>query len=193
MAAHSRDRSAVHGGCSLAAAARRTAALVEMLKASASTKWAKFGPTWQKKFLLDATGDDEKRSWLDTRAKPFGIGCKACQAAGLSSRLANYKVNTVAGMQKVNSEKHHKSSSHRSACVFFLPDYVSASGVAGPAAPAAAEFEELFDNVEAGQFTCQSRRQSKMTSWLAEAVRGLDQDAVQRPLLCTAMKGQVEF
>ena len=46
--------------------------------------------------------------------------------------------------------------------------------MAGPAAPAVAEFEELFDNVEAGQATCQSRRQFEMTSWLAEAVKALD-------------------
>ena len=145
-----------------------------MLKTSASAKWAKLGPTWQKKLLLDATGDAEKGSWLEMRAKPFGIGCKACHAAGLSSRLANYQVNTVSGLQKVNSAKHHKSPSHESACAFCLSGCVSASVVVGPAAPAVAEFEELFDSVEAGQATCQSRSQSKMTSWLAEAVKALD-------------------
>ena len=89
-----------------------------MLKTSASAKWAKLGPTWQKKLLLDATGDAEKGSRLEMRAKPFGIGCKACHAAGLSSRLANYQVNTASGLQKVNSAKHHKSPSHQSACAF---------------------------------------------------------------------------
>ena len=57
----------------------------------------------------------------------------------------------MSGLQKVNSAKHHKSPSYQSACAFFLSGCVSASGVAGPAAPAVAGFEELLTMLKQGR------------------------------------------
>ena len=143
----------------------------------AAAKWKRLGVSWQDKFLLDPS-DAAQGSWLQVQSKPFGVGCKACHAAGVGSRLAKYQVNTTGGLQHVNFAKHPKSKSHKSACRFLLGDSAACGQVADPAAPTADEFGALLDNIAAGQATLDSRRRKNMTWCLAEAVKAMDQETV---------------
>jgi len=63
-------------------------------------------------------------TWLDTCAKPWGVGCKVCNQSMSVSIFANYEVTKPTQMQKINFQKHQKTKAHLGA----VRDYLHRTG-----------------------------------------------------------------
>ncbi|CAE7244095.1 haeIIM [Symbiodinium sp. CCMP2592] len=136
----------------------------------AQLKWARLRSKWQQACKLPGHG-----TWLDVKLAPWGVGCKACKAAGLTGSLAQYGVRTTAGLQMQNFLKHQKSASHKEA----VSQFVGGSSSTAVGAPPPQSFQALIDESSAGRPPgCRKNRQ--MTFCLAEAAKALDQDFVAK-------------
>ena len=133
-------------------------------------KWERLRSKWESEFtILPGRG-----SWLDEKKTPWGVGCKVCNAAGLTGSLAQYKCNTTRALQKQNFLKHQKSKSHKAA----VQEFVGGAATGPVAAPPVQCFEDLAKDIKSGE-SARSRKRRQMTYCLAEAIKARDQDFIR--------------
>ena len=172
-----------------------------------SSKWAALGLKWGSQFPISRF-QSELGTWLDTRAKPWGVGCKVCNQNRLVSIFANYEVTKPSQMQKINFQKHQKTKAHLGAVRDYLHRTGGCSGQSGwsghsPAnpsseggclgppstlAPSCQEFSDFIGKF--GKSTTLTRKELKMAWCLAEGVKVLDQRAIQSASLIALMRDE---
>ena len=152
-----------------------SASIGKFHKASVANKWARLGPTWQKRYPI-STERPELGSWLHFDGN--GVGCRCCAVAGVSKRssFAHYGVNTCAAMQECNLLKHSNNKRHQAAVQAFLSGQGHPGAVVGSlTAPPKAEYDKLCDAILKGEATCRNAKECKMTWTVAEAIKSEDQ------------------
>ena len=127
-----------------------------------SSKWAALGLKWGSQFPISSF-QPELGTWLDTRAKPWGVGCKVCNQNRLVSIFANYEVTKPSQMQKINFQKHQKTKAHLGAVRDYLHRTGGCSGQS--AGPATVAWAASAQQIQAAKVAVSAPRQH----WLRPA------------------------
>ena len=167
-------------------AASASAASAMPCDMGAMSKWASLSFKWRPTFLISAD-QPHLGSWLDVQRQPWGIGCKACCAAKISSPWASFAITNVAQLQKINMQKHQESKAHKAAVKVWLKE----GGCVGPnpsAAPSLCQFEEFMDAFS--KKTALSQKELQMAWCLAEGLRALDQKFISKASQVALMRDE---
>ena len=157
---------------------------------SAYAKWTRLGPQWRLAFPIDHRFP-RQGSWLDPRLVNgvWTLGCKVCAAAGNVGNFPGYQVRTASALQVVNFRKHAASPHHKSAALAYVTND-SAAELGHNVAPLAEEFRSLLEAVLKGEATCSSRKETKMTWCVAEAIKIMDQRHLARAASITFFRDE---
>lgn len=135
-------------------------------------KFGRLSKLWQQKFQLDPL-HPEYGSWLGYRITPedgWNCGCECCAYAGNHGALAEFRVNSVSGLQSCNFAKHQQSPHHKAAAIAYVLDKASE----GNAAPPVSFFKDLLEDIAKGSASTQGRKAAQGVWCLNEALKFID-------------------